>query len=96
MKRKGFFITMDAAMGLLVVLLVISTTVTLIELTKQKSTIELTRQARDLIDFNYFGGANSAWIKTDCTGATNIASMNSYQYNNNTKSIDEINIEVCE
>lgn len=87
---------MDAVMGLLVVLLLISTSITLVELSKQKSTIVLTRQARDVIDFNYLTGNDPVGIKTSCAIADNVASMNAYEYDSITKSVEEINVKVCE
>jgi|GEM_PF-4674976 len=95
--KKGFFITMDAAIGLLVVILIISTSITLIESTHQKSIKELTRQARDLYEYQYLGGATQPnWIKTDCASSSNKISIDSFIYNATSNSIEKITTTVCE
>ena len=95
--NKGFFITMDAAMGLLVVVLVISTSITLVELTHQKSVKELTRQARNLYEYEYLGGVTPpAYIKVDCSSSTNKVSIDSFVYDDASNSIQKITTTVCE
>lgn len=96
--NKGFFITMDAAIGLLVVILIISTSITLIESTHQFNALQLERQARDLYDYNYSGGtAPVNWIKTSCNNALNKVSIDSFVYDNTTSpvSIKKITTTVC-
>ena len=100
--KKAFFLTMDAVAALLVVLLIISASITLIEMTKQKTMVELERQARDIYEFNYWANKFSTtpeqpdWIKTNCQTATNIAVINSYQYDSLTKAIKKVTTSVCE
>ena len=95
--KKGFFITMDAAIGLLVVVLIISTSITLVELTHQKSIKELTRQARNLYEYTYLGGATSpSYIKVDCASSTSKVSIDSFEYEAATNSIIKVTTTVCE
>ena len=94
---KGFFFTMDAAMALLVSILVISTAITLVELSHQKSVKELSRQARDLYEYNYLGGTTQpSYINTDCDYAAVKVSIDSFVYNLSSNSIQKITTTVCE
>jgi len=88
---------MDAAMALLVTLLIISTTITLVESSHQKSLKDLSRQARDLYEYNYLGGSTQpTYIKTDCLTATSKVSIDSFIYNSSSNSIQKITTTVCE
>ncbi len=92
---KGFFMTMDAAIGLLVVILIISTAVTLTESSVQHDLKELSRQARDAYDYNYLGGLNSLPYINNCQNSEVKAVVNSFRYNFTTHSIQKVTTTAC-
>lgn len=101
---KGFVFSMDAILGLLIVITMASTFIMMLEAESQQSsssekTLALSRLARDLAEVRKKDPSYAvpSWLKTggQCDGAQDVGSSLYFRINPNTGSLDETTVRVC-
>ncbi|MFH0987195.1 MAG: hypothetical protein V1911_04085 [Candidatus Micrarchaeota archaeon] len=83
-KRKGILITSDAAIAVLLALIIFSLTLQITAISRQSNydMLALTREARDIYDVNYLSpiGSGGSYPLPDCLGKQTVAVVRSYVY----------------
>ena len=96
MRLKGVFFTMDAAAGLLITLIFVSTAVSMLALSDHSSenAVYMTRLARDAYDANRTGIIPS-WINMMCQNATEKYNITAIEYDSSTNNMVLKSVMVC-
>lgn len=98
MRLKGVFFSMDAALALLVTMVVLAGVISVIAVVDQPqdNSLIMSRLARDVYEIkNANPSINVNWIRTSCAGENNIAVESALVYDSSSNSVVRYGVTVC-
>ncbi len=93
---KGFFISMDAAMAVIVVLIFSMTALLVLNSSHDDGVVYLSRLARDYYEVKRIDpSADLSWINTSCDNAPVVVSKKAYYYDSEANEVKAELVKVC-
>ena len=98
--KKGIFFSMDAAMAVILALMVVAVMISTMEVSKLNSNDDVlvySRIARDVYEIQYQDDSAiiPVWINQNCDDAGLVAVEKAYFYNRTSDQLEEVLVKVC-